>query len=91
MKSSSISGYSGHSSGTHAVGNEVSADPHPPYAATDEVHRSLAGFSYHQWDSGKNHHDKPRLHRPVSQKNKDPLRLKGKSLQIVSKPSTARL
>jgi hypothetical protein len=55
-------------------------DTRPSYAASDAVHRRTAGLSYHAGNSGKTHTDKPRDHRPVPQKDKEALRLKGKSL-----------
>jgi hypothetical protein len=44
MRSSLPSDWSEPSSGTNTVGNEVSADPRSPYAATDAVSRWMAGF-----------------------------------------------
>jgi hypothetical protein len=40
----------------------------------------MAGLPPHRGNGGKTEKDKPRSHRPVSEKNREALKLKGKSL-----------
>ncbi|MDR2019828.1 MAG: hypothetical protein LBQ14_03590 [Treponema sp.] len=47
VRSSPLSAWSGPSSGSNAVGNEVSANPGPPHTAADALHRRLAGLHHY--------------------------------------------
>jgi len=55
-------------------------DTRTSYETADAVHRKVAGFRHHCGSRRKTQKNKPGVHRPLSEKNKESLRLKGKSL-----------